>query len=136
MSNQPTCEERIVSHLEGRLADIGAALRALRLEPQTGDLERIEADSDDSEVVEERAQEYLWNLPLAVSRSTVFRIELSTGGPADYLEIFCNQDEERPEIVRIVYHFADWFDHAQRDLTGDDLKVAEDFAHQIIPDLQ
>lgn len=57
---------------------------------------------------------------------------MSTGGPADYLEVHVDSDNE---ITSIVYHFADWFDHAEQELSGEEFDVAEQFARHLLPDL-
>jgi hypothetical protein len=75
----------------------------------------------------QRADEY----PLGASRMIVHRVELSTGGPGDWLEVFCDADEPH-EINRVVYHFNDWFDHAERTLSGEEERVAADFASYVL----
>lgn len=96
----------------------------------------------DLDGLREAAQERMYELPLGVSAQTVFRVELSTGGPADWLEIVCTGDTpayeaggEPYEIERIVYHFADWGDHAERTLSGVDFDIAERFACSVVPEL-
>jgi 2-phospho-L-lactate guanylyltransferase (CobY/MobA/RfbA family) len=79
------------------------------------------------EAAMQRADEY----PLHASRMIVHRVELSTGGPGDWLEVFCDADEPR-EILRVVYHFNDWFDHAERTLSGDEERAAADFASYVL----
>lgn len=53
--------------------------------------------------------------PLAVDIRPVIRIQLSWGGPADWLEIELGDDGGR-DIRRMTYHLADWFDHAEREV--------------------
>lgn len=66
-------------------------------------------DSDaDAETVEEALEE-LNNFALEITSYKVIKILLSTGGPADWLELKVNQGE----IVGLTYHYQDWFDHAQ-----------------------
>lgn len=93
----------------------------------------------------ELARERMDELPLGVSSYTTFRVDLSTGGPADWLEIVCSGDTPcyepagvhgaNYEIERIVYHFSDWFDHAERQLDGVDFDIAERFARSVVPEL-
>lgn len=59
------------------------------------------------------------------------RIELSTGGPADYLTALIDHGE----VQRVVYHFADWFDHAERVLDGDEERTATEFIEATFGDL-
>lgn len=144
-----TCEERIADHMSGRLADFLAIAELQDADP-------MEAHPDVSERAKEMANEYgagdlqeiaddiLDSYPLAVSARTVFRVDLSTGGPADWLEVVCSGNTpnyepagegEHYEVERIVYHFADWFDHAERQLTGEDFDAAERFARSVVPEL-
>lgn len=166
---QPSCEDRIQRHLESRVDDFRvlsclADVTADDLEPDElasshelfhkaealgveallhvadygDDLERAANEIRESAV--ERVAEY----PLGVSAYTTFRVEISTGGPAEWLEVVCSGDTpnyepagegEHYEVDRIVFHFADWFDHAERQLEGDDLANAEAFARQVVPEL-
>jgi hypothetical protein len=58
-------------------------------------------------------QEGEWNnYPLAVSTYQLTKIELSWGGPSDFLEV----KHEGADILSITYHFQDWFDGARRDV--------------------
>jgi hypothetical protein len=58
-------------------------------------------------------QEGEWNnYPLAVSTYQLTKIELSWGGPSDFLEV----KHEGADIRSITYHFQDWFDGAKRDV--------------------
>jgi hypothetical protein len=152
-----SCEERIGEHKETRLADFRDLTRmanvyddATRDElAEDGTLRRAEErvgidrklDPDD---LAETARELMQEYPLGVSAQTVFRVELSTGGPADWLEVICSGDTpnyepagdgEHYEVERIVYHFADWFDHAEVELRDDDLTAAEEFVSQVVAEL-
>lgn len=49
---------------------------------------------------------------LGYSKKTVFKFELSWGGPSDYIEVAVCEDGNHYEIEKVTYHFADWFDHA------------------------
>ena len=54
-----------------------------------------------------------WNdYPLAVSTYQLTKIELSWGGPSDFLEV----KHEGASIFSITYHFQDWFDGAIREV--------------------
>ena len=142
MSKQPTCEERIAAHRESRLDDFRAliALGNNPYEPNESDLETLRTDfgydveADDAEGIQEKAYQAISELPLGVSRWEVINILLSTGGPGDWLEVKLYPRDsagERPEIEGISYHFNDWFDHAEENLTGDDLKTAESFVEAL-----
>lgn len=55
-------------------------------------------------------------MPLAIDKITVVKIQLSTGGPGDWLEIYMY---DTGEFEKVVYHFNDWFDHASVGLNSD-----------------
>lgn len=111
------CEQRLPGHLSGRLD----SFREIAKREQ----------SNDSDVSEEAYEEH-YEYPLAVTVQRVVRVDLSTGGPADWLEAFLGDDGE---IVRIVYHFADWFDHASTELDGPDYDAAEEFLRTFVETL-
>jgi hypothetical protein len=81
--------------------------------------------------IADSARESIYEFPLSVSRQVVHRIDLSTGGPADWLEVFMESGDDST-IDRIVYHFADWFDHAETVLDGADFDAAERFAREVL----
>ena len=62
---------------------------------------------------------------LRITKSIVYRIELSSGGPEDYFEIAV--DPETKEVLGGKYHYlnwfdgAHWFDGAQRNLSNEEL---------------
>jgi hypothetical protein len=123
MERQQTCEERIEDHKRSRLDSIGSDLawyRAWSLSDKPGAQDRAEA-----------AQERLWELPLSVETMRTVKVLLSTGGPADWIEATYREGEDEP--FRISYHFADWFDHAARDLENDDFETAQAFLEAIVP---
>lgn len=67
-----------------------------------------DVDSTDEQI--EEAFEELNNFALGISTYRVIKIELSTGGPADWLELEVDDDGS---ARRLTYHYADWFDHAE-----------------------
>lgn len=81
--------------------------RAIREELNMDD---FGADAKD----DERAYESLNELPLGYSIKAVVRIELSTGGPGDWLEVVGEHGRHGFEVETVTYHYADWFDHAER----------------------
>lgn len=167
MTTQPTCEQRIDAQMEGRLADF-RTLAALAQVDDREPLDEIagtdagkamlaelgftkrqlqeahEGESSVFERINEAADQRRDEYPLGVSAKTVFRIDLSTGGPGDWLEVECSGDTpnyepagegEHYEVEAITYHFNDWFDHAERTLSGDDEKAAQEFAERVVPEL-
>ena len=96
---------------------------------RSADLEEIndvlgDVDSD-PETVEEALEE-LNNLALEITSYKVIKILLSTGGPADWLEL---KVDENGEVRGLTYHYADWFDHAQIDVPNN--SYLWDYALQI-----
>lgn len=73
-------------------------------------LDAPDAADDDADALYQELE------PLGVDVRPVVSIQLSWGGPADWLEIELENDS-RHEIRRVTYHFADWFDHAEREVT-------------------
>ena len=92
-TKEATCEERIDSHLEALEEDIAAVLAGY----YNG---------------EEDGFENWNNYPLAVSTRTITKIELSWGGPSDFLKV----EHEGGAIYAVTYHFQDWFDGAVREV--------------------
>lgn len=137
-----SCAERLPEHLHNRLADFDeltmlAALYDDELTPEqraAAERQDIDVGPDErgteraADAIAEDAQQRLYEYPLGVSTFTVHRIELSTGGPADYLDVFVSDGD----IDKIVYHFADWYDHAERTLDGGDFETAASFAHYVL----
>lgn len=155
-TEQKTCEERIAGQLAGRVQQI-AAMRELVAfddgaeELSEGALELLQErgmEDRPSELraydVQEAGQRAMAELPLGVSSYTVFRLDLSTGGPGDWFEFQCSGDTpnyeaagegEHYEIERVTYHFNDWFDHAERTLDGEEQDAAEALARETIHEL-
>lgn len=162
MEREQTCAERIGEHLDGRLTDFRAIAELqdhdsiLRFDDvpdglssgETGlsrralDMAREQAGEEYGRDPASIADDILDAYPLGVSRKAVFRVELSTGGPADWLEVICGNTVADPygargglEVEEIVYHFADWFDHAERELSGEEFDAAERFVCSVVPEL-
>lgn len=113
---EASCEERIGGHLAGRMEDLAKLVVGEPVSEAGGEL----GGEDERR---EQASNELWEYPLSVELVKVVRVDLSTGGPADWLELFYQGGDSRPS--RIVYHFADWFDHAERTLDGDEFDTIE-----------
>ncbi len=67
---------------------------------------------------------------LAVSKRIHYKIELSWGGPADWLEILV--DEDNKEIEDIIYYFADWYVHEQESLNDEEFEEVRQFIEPFI----
>lgn len=106
--SDPTCVERIAFRAQSR-ANHASALFSI--------IDNDEIDTvDDEELDADTAYDRLAELPLSIEMLRTVKILLSTGGPADWLEVQL-YDDTTPR--RITYHFADWFDHAQIDVDKD-----------------
>ena len=109
---QETCEERIDQHLAYHLEDMHKFLKTYQ---KASDLNA----NDAIEELETKRNEE----PIGYSKYTVHKIEYSWGGPQDYFEVW----EDDRDIVRISYHFLDWFDGAVRWLGDSDLNIVGEY---------
>lgn len=108
-TRQETCADRLPEHLASRLDDF-------RTMTAREDPDEAPDDIDEPGPLDEYA--------LGASVKYALRVDLSTGGPADYLTATVDRDGT---VERITYHFADWFDHAAQDLADADFDAAEAF---------
>lgn len=114
-----SCEQRIQAHQDGREEDF-QALRDV--------LSNRHGEYDGEDIDDEQAIERLDEYPLGVSITRVMRVDLSTGGPGDWLEVELDDDGD---VVTVTYHFNDWFDHAERRVhEGDALWFAAEYYAQ------
>lgn len=97
-AKEATCAERIDQALASREEDI----------------RQMTEKAEDSEYYGD--EESIYEYALAISKYTVVKIELSWGGPSDYLE--CRVDD-RSGLFSVTYHFQDWFDGAEREVSKD-----------------
>lgn len=96
MESNPTCAERIDGAMSSR----------------QNDLEEIyEKLSSDNEEISSEGYEEIISLALEVSSYRVIKILLSTGGPADWIEVTVDDDNE---ILSMKYVYQDWFDYADK----------------------
>ncbi len=115
MGKQDSCEDRIESHLEGRLGD----LRVLWANYCGGD----ESD-DDLGSMSEYGLGFDYVAPETFNDQPegYFRYQLSWGGPGDEFRIYAQRvGEYNFSVYRIEYWFIDWNDGAHKVLEGDDL---------------
>lgn len=137
-----TCEERIDEQMESAMARLREALcdeeiaevyaleceecgHKWQSEEELDDC--LECDSSDvlADLVEreeerETRDSYMEHILWFNKKYEVWRVELSCGGPQDYIDLFV--DPEDHVIDHAIYHFLDWFDGAQRYVGGDDLE--------------
>jgi hypothetical protein len=146
VTKEQSCEERIDGQKKGRIETFAALVAGASVYDQEG-LDNLsnealgeivnsttpERDREEltPEEVQEQAQTAIYELPLSVETHYVVRIDLSTGGPGDWLE--AHVDAADKTISRIEYHFNDWFDHASRVLDGEEFDTAERFIETLMP---
>jgi len=112
MSKQLSCEERINESLDNTELYIKALFAAYDMDMDLLDPE----DEDDAAVLktikdDDIHESAIFEYGLGVDISKTYRIHLSTGGPASFIEVITN---EQDEIIDVYYHFQDWFDGAKR----------------------
>lgn len=122
---QRTCDQRIADEMSDREGYAGALFAVM-----DGDFTPEErAELDGAEDTFEAAVVRLDEWPLGVETYKVMRIDLSTGGPADWLEVKLSEDG----VEAVTYHFADWFDHAEERVREDSAlwRLAEYYAEAV-----
>ena len=98
-----SCRERISGEWESRKQEMKRADKAL-------------AKGDQTELEE------LQDQVLSISKTTKFRIDLSWGGPQDFIEV---EVDDSGEIIGGSYHFLDWFDGAEIELSEEERDLVE-----------
>lgn len=114
--SEKTCAEIIDIQKEGReqnLRDIFVAMR-----------------DPDHDIFEE-AVDSLDQLVLCIDVHKIIEVHLSTGGPADWLEIYLDGVNQ---IRNVKYHYADWFDHAA--VNVDESSALYEYAESIVENLE
>lgn len=129
-TRQPTCDERIADEAQSRLDDMRRFNHKYR---RAYEVEEYNA----ADRLLERQREMI----LEVSGIESIKVLLSTGGPADWFEVFFYSGNEacptchkarRGDIQYIEYHFSDWFDHAERNLTGPEFDTVEEWLRSVV----
>jgi hypothetical protein len=102
-SKQATCSERISDHLASREEMLDDIFNAL--------------DNDEEHDEYGDPLDFLYSgFPLSIDKITIMKVQLSTGGPGDWIEVYMYDDSE---IQKVTYHFNDWFDHASMTVPED-----------------
>lgn len=132
--SEATCEERIAEQLAGRVDHLSTLFRAYdgAEDLSYGEMANLEGCMHDGVIEEELVSERLYELPLSVTKTELYTVLLSTGGPGDWLE--AEYDREADSVNAVRYHFQDWFDHAEVRLEGADREVAERYVRFITGD--
>ena len=127
-SREQTCSERIREYYDSRMETIALNLRgeaAIDIDDLTdtelNDLVNMagsdRGDIDLLERVNENAQLNLDDMPLSIENIRFLKITMGWGGPGDWFEANIDADGS---IGRIVYHFNDWGDHAEINVSDDE----------------
>ena len=112
MQEHKNCEQRIQESMDHTELHIKAMFAVAHNEIDNLDDE----DSDDMEVLrtinnDDISDTDLYEYGLGIDVKKHYRIHLSTGGPASFIEVITDTDNE---IIDVYYHFQDWFDGAKR----------------------
>lgn len=105
IADYPKCKDRIEDQLKDRESYLAQLFDAI--------------DNDLPFDDYQYAHDALYEYPLGISKMRVIEVQISTGGPGDWIEIFVDEDGFRPEITKVKYHFNDWFDHAEMSVEAD-----------------
>lgn len=152
----------VESSMRSRLDDLAVLQRAAnRAEDLSyGELAGLQAlgvgdsppEGEEACDVGSEAEERLYEYPLCVEATTTFEIVLGTGGPDDRILVECDvtecqcagdhcgghqfhgAPEPTYEIRRVLYRYS-WTGSAERELYGDDLATAEEYARRVVPEL-
>ena len=99
--------------------------------------ETIEALGLDIDETRDDPYAPLNDMVLSIERSEVWKIDLGTGGPADYFECFVTREGRTPLIDRIVYHYITWGHHQIVEMEEDgeqDYEDAKQFCREVTGD--
>lgn len=99
-SEQLSCAQRIDERLAGREEDMFNIFNAL---------------DNDEEYEGQDAHDAMHEYALGYDKIEMLKIQLSTGGPGDWLECYLSDNA----LYKVEYHFNDWFDHAQVNVDDD-----------------
>ena len=107
-----SCEQRILESMDYTELHIKAMLVVAHSEIDDLDDE----DSDDMKVLQyintnDVNDTDIYEYALGIDIHKSYRIHLSTGGPASFIEVITDLEDE---IIDVYYHFQDWFDGAKR----------------------
>jgi len=98
INEKKTCRELIEEKLLDREEYMDSLFKAI--------------DADEPFNGYEDASDDLYDFALGYNVRTIVDIQLSTGGPADWLEVHVDNGGKFPVIEGMKYHYSDWFDHA------------------------
>ncbi|MFC8852939.1 hypothetical protein ACFT5D_07785 [Streptomyces sp. NPDC057144] len=121
MTNQEgSCEARIAEELKNANAYLVSMYQQINQANKDGDYEKQEELEDGI-------------TPYGVTLVRTVRLTLSGGGPASWLDVELDSEDNTP--TRVVYHFADWFDHAEMSVSQEEApgfwQMAERYAEMV-----
>ena len=104
------CEDRIDEAMESLEFDLEAMIRVsggdVFDEDDERDIKLLKYIKDDD------INDYsVHELAAGISNYSVYRAEISGGGPSSYIEAKVDGDGD---LIEVTYHFLDWFDGAKR----------------------
>jgi hypothetical protein len=137
MSKEKSCAERILENYESRNETIKEMLvhsngqfseyveeqverfveeftKTYNEEPSEEEVDKFRQQCYESSEYNELS---LGEFPLGITSSKIVRIELSTGGPADFIKVYMDDNNF---IESISYHYQDWFDGAEMQVKESD----------------
>ena len=123
-SDNAKCEDRIDSHLKGRMADLRKLWNAEtkgKPHPELGSFGEYGLSFD-----------YVAAHTFEDQKEGYFRYQLSWGGPSDEFRYFT---DAQMNISRVEYWFLDWFDGAHRVLAGKNYELVAEIFEDFFKDL-
>jgi len=115
-----TCADLIADEMASREKQVGELFAVLD-DDEPGATYEVDGEQLDSDTADDRLRE----IPLGLSAEPVIRVDLSCGGPQDYILWF-------PYSGRMTYHFLDWFDGAQLPIPED--SPLRRFVEHLVPE--
>ena len=109
MDRELTCEQRVESHRDSRIADLRELFGRYCQAESDGDIEDFNNYGLSFDYV-----------PRDDDGGGYFRYQISWGGPSDEFRFFVDIEHK---CYRVEYWFMDLFDGACRELDGDDLSL-------------
>lgn len=110
-----SCESRIQSSMDNCEEYLSFMFKVV-------DSETLDEDDEDDkkvmQLIEDEGlnEDTIYEYALGISIQKVMRIELSTGGPASFIEAYLDDENNVDEVF---YHYQDWFDGAKRKVSSD-----------------
>ena len=114
MEKEKSCKARITEHLHGRTDDLVILWKNYQDDPEKSD-DNLGTFNEYGLCFDYADREG--------RKGGYFRYQLSWGGPADEFRFYTDPGFK---ILRVSYAFMDWFDGAERTLTGKALDLLSD----------